>query len=57
MSEIYLTVTQGGLAGFQKLVALKLLRRDLAEDACAACITRTGSRIMTIRPSRSCIAT
>jgi ABC-type branched-subunit amino acid transport system substrate-binding protein/tRNA A-37 threonylcarbamoyl transferase component Bud32 len=32
MSEIYLTVTQGGLAGFQKLVALKLLRRDLAED-------------------------
>src|SRR5262252_1117933 len=33
MSEIYLTVTQGGLAGFQKLVALKLLRRDLAEDA------------------------
>ncbi|HEX3481461.1 MAG TPA: ABC transporter substrate-binding protein [Kofleriaceae bacterium] len=33
MSEIYLTVTQGGLAGFQKLVALKLLRSDLAEDA------------------------
>src|SRR5882672_389284 len=32
MSEIYPTVTQGGLAGFQKLVALKLLRRDLAED-------------------------
>ncbi len=32
MSEIYLTVTQGGLAGFQKLVALKLPRRDLAED-------------------------
>jgi serine/threonine protein kinase/ABC-type branched-subunit amino acid transport system substrate-binding protein len=32
MSEIYLTVTQGGLAGFQKLVALKLLRSDLAED-------------------------
>ena len=32
MSEIYLTVTQGGLAGFQKLVVLKLLRRDLAED-------------------------
>ncbi|HMG53807.1 MAG TPA: protein kinase, partial [Kofleriaceae bacterium] len=32
MSEIYLTITQGGLAGFQKLVALKLLRRDLAED-------------------------
>ena len=32
MSEIYLTVTQGGLVGFQKLVALKLLRRDLAED-------------------------
>ncbi len=32
MSEIYLMVTQGGLAGFQKLVALKLLRRDLAED-------------------------
>src|SRR5689334_919633 len=32
MSEVYLTVTQGGLAGFQKLVALKLLRRDLAED-------------------------
>ena len=32
MSEIYLTVTQGGVAGFHKLVALKLLRRDLAED-------------------------
>jgi serine/threonine protein kinase/ABC-type branched-subunit amino acid transport system substrate-binding protein len=32
MSEIYLTVTQGGLAGFQKLVALKLLRRDLAQE-------------------------
>src|ERR1051325_9511032 len=32
MSEIYLTITQGGLAGFQKLVVLKLLRRDLAED-------------------------
>src|SRR5262249_31224082 len=32
MSEIYLTVTQGWLAGFQKLVVLKLLRRDLAED-------------------------
>jgi serine/threonine protein kinase/ABC-type branched-subunit amino acid transport system substrate-binding protein len=32
MSEIYLTVIQGGLAGFQKLVALKLLRRDLDED-------------------------
>jgi ABC-type branched-subunit amino acid transport system substrate-binding protein len=33
MSEIYLAITQGGLAGFQKLVALKVLRRDLAEDA------------------------
>jgi serine/threonine protein kinase/ABC-type branched-subunit amino acid transport system substrate-binding protein len=32
MSEIYLTVTQGGLGGFQKLVVVKLLRRDLAED-------------------------
>src|SRR5437762_324515 len=32
MSEIYLTVTQGGLGGFQKLVVIKLLRRDLAED-------------------------
>jgi serine/threonine protein kinase/ABC-type branched-subunit amino acid transport system substrate-binding protein len=32
MSEIYLAVTQGGLGGFQKLVVVKLLRRDLAED-------------------------
>ena len=32
MSEIYLTVTQGGVAGFQKLAALKLLRRELAAD-------------------------
>ena len=32
MSEINLTVTQGGLGGFQKLVVIKLLRRDLAED-------------------------
>jgi ABC-type branched-subunit amino acid transport system substrate-binding protein len=32
MSEIYLTVTQGGVAGFQKLAALKLLRRDLAAE-------------------------
>jgi ABC-type branched-subunit amino acid transport system substrate-binding protein/tRNA A-37 threonylcarbamoyl transferase component Bud32 len=32
MSEVILTVTQGGLGGFQKLVAVKLLRRDLAED-------------------------
>src|ERR1700759_4206420 len=32
MSEIYLTVTQGGLGGFQKLVVLKLLRQDLAQD-------------------------
>jgi ABC-type branched-subunit amino acid transport system substrate-binding protein len=32
MSEVILTATQGGLGGFQKLVAVKLLRRDLAED-------------------------
>ena len=32
MSEVYLTVTQGGLGGFQKLVVIKLLRRDLADD-------------------------
>jgi serine/threonine protein kinase/ABC-type branched-subunit amino acid transport system substrate-binding protein len=32
MSEIYLAVSEGGLGGFQKLVVLKLLRRDLAED-------------------------
>jgi serine/threonine protein kinase/ABC-type branched-subunit amino acid transport system substrate-binding protein len=32
MSEVYLTVTRGGLGGFQKLVVIKLLRRDLAED-------------------------
>ena len=32
MSEIFLAVTQGGLGGFQKLVVVKLLRRDLAED-------------------------
>ena len=32
MSEVFLTVTQGGLGGFQKLVVIKLLRRDLAED-------------------------
>jgi serine/threonine protein kinase/ABC-type branched-subunit amino acid transport system substrate-binding protein len=32
MSEVFLTLTQGGLGGFQKLVAVKLLRRDLAED-------------------------
>lgn len=32
MSEVYLTVTEGGLVGFQKLVVVKLLRRDLAED-------------------------
>ena len=32
MSEVYLTLVQGGLGGFQKLVAVKLLRRDLAED-------------------------
>jgi serine/threonine protein kinase/ABC-type branched-subunit amino acid transport system substrate-binding protein len=32
MSEVYLTLTQGGLGGFQKLVAVKLLRRDLAKD-------------------------
>ena len=32
MSEVYLTATQGGLGGFQKLVVVKLLRRDLAED-------------------------
>jgi serine/threonine protein kinase/ABC-type branched-subunit amino acid transport system substrate-binding protein len=32
MSEVFLTLTQGGLGGFQKLVVVKLLRRDLAED-------------------------
>jgi branched-chain amino acid transport system substrate-binding protein len=32
MSEVFLTITQGGLGGFQKLVVVKLLRRDLAED-------------------------
>jgi serine/threonine protein kinase/ABC-type branched-subunit amino acid transport system substrate-binding protein len=32
MSEVYLTLVQGGLGGFQKLVAVKLLRNDLAED-------------------------
>ena len=32
MSEVYLTMVQGGLGGFQKLVAVKLLRGDLAED-------------------------
>lgn len=32
MSEVYLTAMQGGLGGFQKLVVVKLLRRDLAED-------------------------
>jgi serine/threonine protein kinase/ABC-type branched-subunit amino acid transport system substrate-binding protein len=32
MSEVFLTLTQGGLGGFQKLVAVKLLRPDLAED-------------------------
>jgi len=32
MSEVFLTLTQGGLGGFQKLVAVKLLRRDLAKD-------------------------
>src|ERR1051325_5892130 len=32
MSEVYLALVQGGLGGFQKLVAVKLLRRDLAED-------------------------
>jgi ABC-type branched-subunit amino acid transport system substrate-binding protein len=32
MSEVHLTLVQGGLGGFQKLVAVKLLRRDLAED-------------------------
>jgi len=33
MSEVYLTLTQSGLGGFQKLVVVKLLRSDLAEDA------------------------
>ena len=33
MSEVFLTLTQSGLGGFQKLVVVKLLRRDLAEDA------------------------
>jgi ABC-type branched-subunit amino acid transport system substrate-binding protein len=32
MSEVYLALAQGGLGGFQKLVAIKLLRRDLAKD-------------------------
>src|SRR4051812_13434478 len=32
MSEVYLALSQGGLGGFQKLVAIKLLRRDLAKD-------------------------
>jgi serine/threonine protein kinase/ABC-type branched-subunit amino acid transport system substrate-binding protein len=32
MSEVYLALVQGGLGGFQKLVAVKLLRRDLADD-------------------------
>jgi len=32
MSEVFLTATQSGLGGFQKLVVVKLLRRDLAED-------------------------
>jgi ABC-type branched-subunit amino acid transport system substrate-binding protein len=32
MSEVFLTLTKGGLGGFQKLVVVKLLRRDLAED-------------------------
>jgi eukaryotic-like serine/threonine-protein kinase len=32
MSEVFLALTQGGLGGFQKLIAVKLLRRDLAED-------------------------
>ena len=32
MSEVFLTLTQSGLGGFQKLVVVKLLRRDLAED-------------------------
>jgi serine/threonine protein kinase len=32
MSEVYLALLQGGLGGFQKLIAVKLLRRDLAED-------------------------
>jgi serine/threonine protein kinase/ABC-type branched-subunit amino acid transport system substrate-binding protein len=33
MSEVFLTLTQSGLGGFQKLVVVKLLRGDLAEDA------------------------
>lgn len=32
MSEVFLTLTQGGLGGFQKLVVVKLLRRDLTDD-------------------------
>ncbi len=32
MSEVYLALVQGGLGGFQKLVAVKVLRRDLTED-------------------------
>ncbi|HEX3761500.1 MAG TPA: bifunctional serine/threonine-protein kinase/ABC transporter substrate-binding protein, partial [Kofleriaceae bacterium] len=32
MSEVNLALAQGGLGGFQKLVAIKLLRRDLAKD-------------------------
>src|SRR3954471_3703105 len=32
MSEVYLALVQGGLGGFQNLIAVKLLRHDLAED-------------------------
>ena len=32
MSEVFLTIAQGGMEGFQKLVVVKLLRADLAED-------------------------
>jgi serine/threonine protein kinase/ABC-type branched-subunit amino acid transport system substrate-binding protein len=32
MSEVFLALTQGGLGGFQKLVAVKLLRPSLADD-------------------------
>jgi serine/threonine protein kinase/ABC-type branched-subunit amino acid transport system substrate-binding protein len=32
MADVYLTATKGGLGGFQKLVVIKLLRVDLAEE-------------------------
>ncbi|HZX42762.1 MAG TPA: hypothetical protein VFE93_13055, partial [Myxococcaceae bacterium] len=32
MANVYLTATRGALGGFQKLVVIKLLRADLAEE-------------------------